>query len=188
MKELPARASIDHLRETEYMKLLEYAVASAGNLFTRDQAIKDAGVSAEGFDGYIGTIYAEDSANRGYYGLTLETLPTYIQFRELDEALKGAKDAQHEAKIARRTAIVAIVISAVLALIQVYFQINGDLKIEAGQVHQLVEASQSIEKSQVTRLDTLNSKVEETNKTLLELKQSLPELLDRGKGQRLLKH
>jgi hypothetical protein len=188
MKELPNRTSIDSLRQTEYMKLLEYAVTSAGKLFTRDQAIAGAGVSAQGFDDYVGTIYAEADPSSGQYGLTLNTLPTYIQFRELDEALKGAKDAQHEAKIARRTAIIAIVISAVLALIQVYFQINGVLKIETGQVRQLVEASQSIEKGQATRLDTLNSKVEETNKALLELKQSLPELLDRAKGQRVLKH
>jgi len=99
----------------------------------------------------------------------------------LDEAVKSAKDAQHEATTARRIAVIAIVISAVLALIQVYFQINGELKLEAGQINQLVEATQSIEKSQTSRLDTLNSKVEETNKALLELKQSLADRLDPGK-------
>ena len=47
MEELPNRTSIDHLRQTEYMKLLEYAVASAGRLFTREEAIAGAGVSAK---------------------------------------------------------------------------------------------------------------------------------------------
>jgi hypothetical protein len=178
MEELPSRTSIDHLRQTEYMKLLEYAVANAGRLFTREEAIADAGVSTEGFDGYAGTIYAETSPGSGQYGLTLDTLPMYIGFRELDEALKGARDAQREATTARRIAIMAIVISAVLALIQVYFQINGEMKIDAGQVRQLVQASESIERSQAVRLEAISSKVEEANKALLEMKQTQSDLLD----------
>lgn len=160
------------------MKLLEYAVANAGRLFTREEASAGAGVSTEAFDAYLDTLYAEASPSSGKYGLTLETLPMYIGFRELDEALRGGKDAQREATTARRIAIVAIVISAVLALIQVYFQINGEMKLDAGQVRQIVQASESIEKSQATRLEAIGSKVEEANKALLEMKQTQTNLLD----------
>jgi hypothetical protein len=177
MDELPNRTSIDHLRQTDYMKLLEYGVAKAGRPFTREEAIAGARVSTEGFDAYLGTLYVEASRGSGQYALTIDTLPMYIGFRELDEALKGAKDAQREAITARRIAIIAIVISAVLALIQVYFQINGEMQLDAGQVRQLVQASESIEKSQATRLDAINNKVEETNKALLEMKQGQMDLL-----------
>ena len=74
----------------------------------------------------------------------------------------------------------AIVISAVLALIQVYFQINGELKLEAVRFTSSLKHVNRLEKSQTTRLDSLNSKVEETNKALLELKQSLADRLDPG--------
>jgi hypothetical protein len=168
------------------MKLLEYAVAHAGGVFTREQAVAEAGVSREGFDAYIGLLYVEDLPGTGNYCLTLETLPMYIGFRELEEAVKSAQDAQNKATTARRIAITSILISALLALIQVYFQINGSMKIDAAQLRELVQASQSIEDSQAKRLDALNSKVEEITKLLLEVKQTQSDLPDPKKRKPLI--
>jgi hypothetical protein len=173
------RPSIDSLRETQYMKLLEYAALRANRPFSRQNAIDEAGILGESFDTYVDVIYTSTGSDQ--YAIQVDTLPKYIAFREFEEAVISATEAKAEAKTARTLAVVAIVLSAALALLQFYFQVAGTLKLDAGQVNQLVQASQSIEKSESNRLDALNSKLDETNKALLRLDQNQTELLNRLK-------
>lgn len=164
--------TITELRSSNYMKLLEYAASNIRKPFTEQEAITATGVSPQVFAGYVGSIYSETTAGSGSYGITIDTIPKYIEFLEFEEAKASAESAKTEAKSARTIAFLAILISIALALIQV----NGTTTLDKTQFSALVQASSSINetiiKNQTPKLDLLAAKLDKGNDTLQKVEQN----------------
>lgn len=170
MKEQPTTLST--LRDTAYMKLLEYAANNAGKPFSREAAISGAGVRDEAFDVYVGVIYVEASPQSGTYLITTDALPKYIEFLELEEARAASKAANAEAKSARKIAIAATVIAGALASGQIILQVTGEVRLDDAQARQLVQVTETIDKNQAAGLGEIKTRLDAANGVLGEIKQN----------------
>jgi hypothetical protein len=173
--EMPA-PTITELRSSNYMKLLEYAASNIGKPFTAQDAITATAVSRQVFEGYVGSIYSEITANSGRYGITIDTIPKYIEFLEFEEAKASAESAKAEAKSAQKIALFAIGISIIVALTQVGIQVMGTTTLDKKQFLALVQASNSVHetiiKNQTPQLVQLAAKLDKGNDTLQKVEQN----------------
>jgi len=161
------------------MKLLDFAVVRGADPFSASDATTALNeVTETDFNNFIDIIYAKKPDNgTPKYAALVDVLPKYIQFREFEEAQISARDAKKEARTAKTLAFLAMALAIVLAVIQIAFQVKGDVKINDGQLRQLVTAPQTIEKAETTGLDEIKKQLEDTNKALQQINQNESEIL-----------
>jgi hypothetical protein len=94
--------------------------------------------------------------------MVVETIPNYISFLELEDSRRNASQAWW-------FAVLAIVVSMLLAGFQIYIQIAGEIKLDVGQFNQLVQTSASVGNNQVKQLEAINLKLEKTNEGFKEI-------------------
>ena len=115
---------IEQLKRGEYFRLVEWAVGKleAGNKFNLDTVEHELGIIRP--MRFVGTAIVQHS-HEGGYRVREEAMISYLQFVQLEAVQESAKSADRHATIAFWTAIAAIVIGAVIGIVQIGIAVAG---------------------------------------------------------------
>jgi hypothetical protein len=172
---LASPSTLDQLRGSDYMKLMEYTAGRIGNPFTSAEAISAAKVSQQSFDAYVDILYAKTASESDKYSMTVDAVPRYIEFLEFQQARDDAIAAKKEATNALTVAIIAIIVSGLLAIGQIAYQAFGSTKLDSDQINALLVASSASEPTKIAieatrspQLEALHAVVEANHQSLVQ--------------------